>query len=103
MSSRLSRNGGDFPAWSLDGSELFFTEWSSGAEFTIMAVAIDPGPPLVAAVPVELFETLAFPQPFGVCPDGRFVLIQFPSSFAEVESLDVAVGWTRTLPQLVSR
>ncbi len=100
---RLSRNGGFFPAWSHDGRELFFREPNSGLGATIMAVSIDPGPPLSAGAPVQLFEIEAVLGPFTVCPDGRFVFIQLPPSFHEVQSLDIAFGWTDTLPQLLSR
>ncbi len=100
---RLSRNGGVSPVWSHDGRELYFLSPLAGLEGAMMAVPIDPGPPLAAGAPQKLFEILAYPGPLTICPDGRFVFIQYPTTSPEVRSLDVAVGWTRTLPQLLSR
>ena len=48
-------------------------------------------------------KTTMFPTFFDICPDGRFVFIQFPQLFPEVDGVDVAVGWTQTLPQLVPK
>jgi len=98
---RVSRNGGQTPVWSRDGRELYFASGITPMGVKILAVSIDLGPPLIAGAPLELFETSTFLGRFDVCPDGRFVIIQFPEALPRVQGIDVAVGWTQTLPQLV--
>ncbi len=98
---RVSRNGGERPVWSHDGRELFFASGLSPMNMTIASVPIDPGPPFRAGAPVELFETNLFPAPFDVCPDSRFVMIQFTDFLPPVRGVDVALDWTRTLTDLV--
>ncbi len=100
---RVSRNGGQTPVWSHDGKELYFASGFTPMGVKIMSVPMDLGPPLVAGAPFELFETTMFPGQFDVCPDGRFVLVQFPDEMPTVEGVDVAVGWTQTLPELVPK
>lgn len=100
---RVSRNGGQAPVWSRDGRELYFASTLIAVGVKIMSVAVDVGPPLRAEAPEELFETDMFPAPFDVCPDGRFVFIHFSQEMPTVHGVDVAVGWTQTLPQMVPK
>ena len=101
---RLSRDGGQAPVWSHAGDELYFASGANSATgVEILSVAIDLGPPLVAGSPVKLFETTMFPGQFDVCPDGRFVFIQFKQELPTVHGVDVALGWTQTLSQLVPK
>jgi hypothetical protein len=98
---RVSRNGGAMPVWSHDGTELFFASGMSPVDVGIMSVSIDLGPPLRAGAPVELFRTDMYPNLFDVCPDGRFVFIQFTEFLPAVRGVDVALDWGRSLPGLM--
>ena len=75
----VSTDGGDEPAWSRDGRELYFR---SGDR--IMMSRIEPGPSFQAAPPVMLFRgpfvrDLYGDQSYDVAPDGRFLMMRAAS------------------------
>ncbi len=78
--SLVSSKGGDEPAWSPDGRELFYREAGR-----MMAVAIRAEPQFVAGAPQVLFEGLFEPGNefvnFDVAPDGqRFLMVKGPEA-----------------------
>jgi len=82
----VSHDGGGYPVWSRDGTELFFRSGRA-----MMAVAIDDGLDLSRQEPRELFrgDYLSgdlFGRSYDVHPDGRFLMMkeQSPSRPGEL-------------------
>ena len=68
---QVSIRGGDFPAWGHDGREIFYRQGRS-----ILAVPVTTTPTFDAGQPTVLFETArGYMNPFGVAPDGRFLMV----------------------------
>jgi eukaryotic-like serine/threonine-protein kinase len=90
---KISTNGGDVPAWSRDGKELYFVD----ADRQMMAVEIKSGPNFVAAPPKALFK---MPQGaslrFDVASDGRF-LVHIPAVGSTPVPITVVQNWTAGL------
>ncbi len=91
---QITRGGGVDPAWSADGSELYYRQGDA-----IMAVPVATGARFeVRASPVELF---AGPYDFtqvanwDVTPDGRFVMVL--SDPSTTTRLQVVLNWYREL------
>jgi eukaryotic-like serine/threonine-protein kinase len=96
---RVSINGGERPAWSRDGKELFFI----GADAKLMAAAVRAGSKFEAGKPKALFDTgsdmtLSFNNSFDVSKDGRFLIPVRPAQ-AGPSPLTVMVNWTAGLPK----
>jgi Tol biopolymer transport system component len=73
----VSSDGGEEPAWSHDGRELYFR--IGGRMF---AVTVTPGAAWSATPPAELFRGPFASDPYGdqsfdVAPDGRFFMLRF--------------------------
>jgi Tol biopolymer transport system component len=80
----VSTDGGSAPAWSNDGSELFYLTYGSGAKIVMNAVPVKiAGSQFSAGASRKLFEgrygmTAPF-RSYDVTPDGqRFLMIQLP-------------------------
>jgi Tol biopolymer transport system component len=96
---RVSINGGERPAWSRDGKELFFI----GADAKLMASAVRAGSKFEAGEPKALFDTgsdmtLSFNNSFDVSKDGRFLIPVRPREVGS-SPLTVMVNWTAGLPK----
>jgi eukaryotic-like serine/threonine-protein kinase len=94
---QVSIKGGERPAWSRDGKELFFMN----PESKVMAAAIHAGEKFEAGAPKALFDTnsggsLSFNNGFDVSKDGRF-LIPVRAEGAGATPLTVVVNWTAAL------
>ena len=93
---QISTNGGTAPAWSWDGTELYFIE----AEAKMIAVQVkSAGALFEASVPKPLFDVLntnPLPLSFNVTKDGRF-LIAVPVEQGANAPLNVVVNWTAGL------
>jgi Tol biopolymer transport system component len=68
---QVSIDGGDWPAWSRDGKELFFLEGNT----KLMGVPITGGQDAKPGAPHLLFEN-RFQFGYDVAPDGRFLVAQ---------------------------
>ena len=97
---QISADGGEFPTWSRDGRELFF---SSLDNRQVLAVAVQSGTTLTALRPHTLFE---FPingsfaaRPYDVGPDGTFYMIRRE----QASQLIVVQNWLVELKRLVPR
>jgi eukaryotic-like serine/threonine-protein kinase len=96
-------DGGDRPAWSRGGKELFYATLKG----TIMAVAYDDMPTFAARTPVRLFDwpTIATPgqgRTFDVSRDGkRFLMIKEGASSegskAPPAAITVSLNWIEEL------
>ena len=91
---QVSVDGGRYPVWSRDGSELYFV----GANGKMMAVEIKPGPQFQASLPKPLFDVrlgIDFPS-YDVSADGRF-LIATPVEQSAAASMTVVLNWQAAL------
>ena len=103
---QISTNGGRMPLWSANGRELYFSSLDARQ---ILAVPIQPGPPLTAGAAQAIFEgEFLAPQtgwrPYDVGPDGRFVIIRSGDDRARTASAPTVVvvqHWAEELKRLV--
>jgi Tol biopolymer transport system component len=82
---QVSRNGGRFPQWSADGTEMFFVS----VDGSMMAATVETdGDVFRSGEPRQLFEYLASPGGLGsydVHPSGdRFALVEQSAQFAPI-------------------
>lgn len=94
---QVSIKGGERPAWSRDGKELYFMNPDS----IVMAAAVHAGEKFEAGEPKALFDTnssgtLSFNNGFDVSKDGRF-LIPVRAEGAGATPLTVVVNWAAGL------
>jgi serine/threonine protein kinase len=90
---QISTDGGSFPRWSADGSELFFVNSSSG----LVATEIDgSGSTLSVGSSSTLFQLNlvgVFRYPFDVAPDGSRFLVIRSASVASSDPIVVVLNW----------
>ena len=88
---QVSNGGGQFPAWSPDGRELFYVS----ADSKLMAVKLKVDADAVApSTPVALFEVhLQGLGTSAVAPDGKRFLVSVPVDSAGQQPLEVIVNW----------
>jgi Tol biopolymer transport system component len=99
----ISSGGGEEPAWSRSGNELFYR---SGGR--MMSVTVAETPELIAGRPVVLFEGLFHYAPFptrtyDVGDDGRFVMVTEPEPSEGVRQLNVLLNWPARLSDTARR
>lgn len=82
---QISRDGGFYPLWGQDGSELFYqTSEGPGSEtLTVMVTPIETEPTLIVGNPVPLFDgpyrqiAVNSPRPYDIASDGqRFLMLK---------------------------
>jgi Tol biopolymer transport system component len=83
----ISTNGGDFPRWSRDGRELYYSRG-----YDILAVPVSTRPAFTKGAPSVLFTTLARRLDFDVDREGRFVFVS-SMELATARELRVVVNW----------
>ena len=94
---QISRNGGDWPAWSADGKELYF----AGLDRVLYAVPIHSLQPFALGAPEPLFR-LRTPVPavtsnrtfYAPAADGRRFLVNQLVGEAEPPGIEVVLGWS---------
>ena len=95
---QISTGGGEEPAWSRDGKEIFYrnsTKW--------MTVGVKTTTEFSASPPTLLFQGpfVNVPGPsYDVGPDGRFLLLEGPPE-TPVRRLNVVLNWFDELRRLV--
>ncbi len=98
---RISTECGGWPAWSLDGSELYFRNCGSPDSFWAVAIDTEPDEPVIGE-PRYLFEGEYVRHrrgpSYSVAPDGRFLLVD---QSAAVGRLEVILNWAEDLERLV--
>ena len=93
---QVSRNGGDWPAWSADGRELYFV----GLDRVLQAVPIAGTSPFSFGGPEPLFR-MRVPQPaitsnrtyFAPAPDGRRFLVNQLVGTSGGSRIEVLMNW----------
>ena len=108
----ISTNGGEQPAWSGDGRELFYVQdggYNIGGRVpTLMSVKVATAPAFRAGTPEAVFENAALWQAWGrgydVAPDGRRFLLalnkEAPTSLPPAQMILVQ-HWFEELKRLV--
>jgi len=77
----ISTNGGNQPAWSPSGRELFYVQgdWFSSGPTALMSVSVGTTPVFRAGTPEKLFESVdlrsAWGRSYDVAADGRRFLM----------------------------
>jgi hypothetical protein len=97
---QVSTGGGAEPAWSHDGSEIFYREHDR-----MMAVPFGPAQTPVPGRPRMIFEQPYLASGLGVADydvasDGRFVMIR-PVNIVREAALSVVLNWTEDLKRLL--
>ena len=107
----ISTNGGEQPAWSGNGRELFYVQggaFSGGGATTLMSVRIATAPAFQAGTPEAVFESAdlrtAWGRSYDVAPDGRRFLLtlnkEAPTNLAPAQMIFVQ-HWFEELKRLV--
>ena len=105
----ISNNGGEQPAWSVDGHELFYVQRDYGNQLPkLVAVRISTAPEFQAGVPQTVFEhadlAIAWGRSYDVSPDGQRFLIALtkdrPIDLAPAQMIFVQ-NWFDELRRLV--
>ena len=96
---QVSTDGGEFPAWSPDGRELFYMQRSQ-----LMTVPVDtkggfrPGAPSLLFDASRFVTWEQFARPYDVAPDGRFLMmIENPAAEVSAPSIHVVLNWFEEL------
>ena len=93
---QVSNGGGQLPAWSPDGREIFYVS----ADSKLMSVKLKVGADaVVPSTPVALFEVdvQGFGNPpYAVAPDGKRFLVSVPVQSAG-QPLEVILNWPALL------
>ena len=108
----ISTNGGEQPAWSGNGRELFYVQGgvfgSGGGPTTLMSVRIATAPAFLAGTPEAVFESadlrIGWGRSYDVAPDGRRFLLtlnkEAPTNLAPAQMIFVQ-HWFEELKRLV--
>jgi Tol biopolymer transport system component len=97
---QVSRDGGEEPAWSRSGDELYYL---AGGQ--MLAVTVGETPGFTASRPEVLFDGPfhlgAYPsRSYDVAPDGRFIMVAEPAPEFAVHRLEVVLNWAGQLNAL---
>ena len=97
----ISTTGGQHPAWSRDGRELFY--W---ADNQFMVASVQTTPSFSRGTPQVLFEGSYFQatgRTYDVAPDGRFLMIKAAAEAGEntPPQINVVINWFEELTRLV--
>jgi hypothetical protein len=93
---RLSREGGTWPQWRSDGTEIFFV--AEGRN--LMAVEVIAGATFTAGDPRRLFATRrkrTFSREYDVAPDGQRFLVNATLADENVPPITLVQNWQALL------
>ncbi len=102
---RISQDGGTWPMWSPDGSELFYRRVVGGMETTLKSVDVITEPDFSfrneQTLPPRDFVVVSFYRDYDIAPDGeRFVMI-FPApgeeSTESPQRIRIVLNWFEEL------
>jgi hypothetical protein len=85
---QVSTEGGNNPAWSRDGRELFYIAPSG----KLMAVPVETSPEFRAGVPAPLFD-LGPGSGYDVAPNGQSFAVIRKVALEEPAQLSVVLNW----------
>ena len=106
----ISTNGGEQPAWSRNGRELFYVQgggFSGGDVTSLMAVRVATAPTFAAGTPEPVFDSgdlrMAWGRSYDIAPDGRRFLLTLnkkgPTNLAPAQMILVQ-HWFEELKRL---
>jgi hypothetical protein len=107
---RISQNGGFWPLWSPEGSELFYRPISSSAGITLRSVDIVTEPAFgfsnEQTLPVEGFNVVANYRDYDISPDGTRLLMVFPADRPDSgeparSQINIVLNWFEELKERV--
>lgn len=93
--TKVSIDGGSFPAWSHDGREIFYRQRNK-----LFAARFDPSRMVTVGKPVMLFEG-PYVEMFDVARDGRFLMVKVDENFRTATSYHAIAGWFGELERRV--
>ncbi|MCH8818968.1 MAG: PD40 domain-containing protein [Acidobacteria bacterium] len=80
---KISQDGGYWPLWSSEGSELFYRPISSTSGVTLRSVDIVTEPAFAFSneqtLPIQGFTVVSFYRDYDMSPDGEQLLMVFPA------------------------
>jgi serine/threonine-protein kinase len=100
---QVTRDGGDSPAWSRDGRELYFVKGQG-----LFAVPFDDGRTGAARLAVNGAQRGSrntmhmfgiFGRQYDIAPDGRFLMLQREANVPSGSEYQVVLNWTAELRQ----
>lgn len=97
---QVSTDGGQFPRWRRDGTELYFLT----LDRKLMAVPVNTTDGFENQPPQLLFSTNASTvtggwPPYDVSPDGQRFLVSQPSQSMSTSSISIVMDWASSLKQ----
>ncbi len=107
---RISQNGGYYPLWSPEGSELFYRPGARTAGITLRSVDIVTEPAFAFSneqtLPVEGFNVVLGYRDYDISPDGERLLMVFPvdqanSGEAGRPQINIVLNWFEELKERV--
>ena len=97
----ISQGGGQFPHWSRDGKELFYTVGAAGGVVPrMMSVAVTLSPQFKAGIPKVLFPVPPGSNAFDVTGNGQqFIKLAVASATSDAQpaSINVVLNWAAGL------
>jgi serine/threonine-protein kinase len=91
----ISRGGGMFPTWSIDGREIFYRQGGR-----TNSVELKTAPDFIAGTPKTLFEG-RYLTGYDITPDGRRFLMVANEQGSWPSQLNVVLNWSEELKRLV--
>jgi len=107
---RISQDGGYFPLWSPEGSELFYRPSAVSAEITLRSVDIVTEPAFAFSneqtLPIEGFTVVGSYRDYDMSPDGELLLMVFPADQADSgeparPQINIVLNWFEELKERV--
>ncbi len=94
---QISSEGGKEPAWSRDGTELFYRSGNRMLSVRVgSGMDLDPGSP-VALFSGSYHSNIAPCRSYDVTPDGGFVMVTEPAGTELPQEIQVVLGWAGEL------
>jgi len=107
---RISQDGGYFPLWSPEGSELFYRPSARSAGITLRSVDIVTQPAFAFSneqtLPVEGFNVVSYHRDYDMSPDGERLLMVFPADQSDTgeparSQINIVLNWFEELKERV--
>ena len=107
---RISQNGGYWPLWSPDGSELFYRPTVTSGERTLRSVDIVTEPDFgfsnEQTLPIQGFIVVARHRDYDITPNGEQFLMVFPADQADsgepsCPRINIVLNWFEELKERV--
>ena len=107
---RISQDGGYWPLWSPEGSELFYRPSAASAGITLRSVDIVTQPTFAFSneqtLPVQGFNVVGYYRDYDMSPDGERLLMVFPADQSDSGEparlqINIVLNWFEELKERV--